>query len=58
MRGGQKLFEGKLSSLKHVKDDVREVKQGFECGIGVDGFESFRTGDVIEFYVKQRKEVE
>ncbi|MBI5053818.1 MAG: translation initiation factor IF-2 [Chloroflexi bacterium] len=58
MRGGQKLFEGKLSSLKHVKDDVREVKQGFECGIGVDGFESFRTGDLIEFYVKQRKEVE
>jgi len=58
MRGGQKLFEGKVSSLKHEKDDVREVKQGFECGIGVDGFESFRTGDIIEFYVKQQKEVE
>ncbi|MEK9163621.1 MAG: translation initiation factor IF-2 [Chloroflexota bacterium] len=58
MRGGQKLFEGKLSSLKHEKDDVREVKQGFECGISVDGFESFRAGDIIEFYVKQQKEVE
>ncbi len=58
MRGGQKLFEGKVSSLKHEKDDVREVKQGFECGIGVDGFESFRSGDVIEFYVKQQKEVD
>lgn len=58
MRGGQKLFEGKVSSLKHEKDDVREVKQGFECGIGVDGFESFRPGDVIEFYVKQQKEVD
>jgi len=58
MRGGQKLFEGKVSSLKHEKDDVREVKQGSECGIGVDGFESFRTGDIIEFYVKQQKEVE
>ena len=58
MRGGQKLFEGKVSSLKHEKDDVREVKQGFECGISVDGFESFRAGDIIEFYVKQQKEVE
>jgi translation initiation factor IF-2 len=58
MRGGQKLFEGKVSSLKHEKDDVREVKQGFECGIGVDGFESFRAGDIIEFYVKQQKEVD
>jgi translation initiation factor IF-2 len=58
MRGGQKLFEGKVSSLKHEKDDVRDVKQGFECGIGVDGFESFRAGDIIEFYVKQQKEVD
>ena len=58
LRGGQKLYEGKVSSLKHEKDDVRDVKQGFECGIAVDGFESFRTGDVIEFYVKQRKEIE
>ena len=56
MRGGQKLYEGKISSLKHEKDDVREVRQGFECGIGVDGFESFRSGDIIEFYTKERVE--
>ncbi|HLF01680.1 MAG TPA: translation initiation factor IF-2, partial [Anaerolineales bacterium] len=55
-RGGQKLHEGSVSSLKHLKDDVREVKQGFECGIGLDGFNEFKTGDVIEFYVKEQVE--
>ncbi|MBI3763254.1 MAG: translation initiation factor IF-2, partial [Chloroflexi bacterium] len=55
-RGGQMLFEGEVASLKHEKDDVREVRQGFECGIGVNGFDSFKPGDVIEFYVKERAE--
>ncbi|MBI3241619.1 MAG: translation initiation factor IF-2 [Chloroflexi bacterium] len=56
VRNGQKLFEGKISSLKHLKDDVREVRQGFECGIGLDGFESFKPGDVVEFYTKEQVE--
>jgi translation initiation factor IF-2 len=56
MRGGQKLFEGSVSSLKHLKDDVREVKQGFECGISLDGFNEFKPGDVVEFYTKQQVE--
>ena len=56
MRGGEKIFEGKLSSLKHEKDDVRDVRQGFECGIAVEGFESFKSGDLIEFYTKEIKE--
>ncbi|MEK7277318.1 MAG: translation initiation factor IF-2 [Chloroflexota bacterium] len=56
MRGGEKIFEGKLSSLKHEKDDVRDVRQGFECGIAVEGFESFKSGDLIEFYTKEVKE--
>jgi translation initiation factor IF-2 len=56
VRNGQKLFEGKVSSLKHEKDDVREVRQGFECGIGVDGFESFKPGDIVEFYTKEQVE--
>jgi translation initiation factor IF-2 len=56
MRGSQKLFEGTVSSLKHLKDDVREVKQGFECGISLDGFNEFKTGDVVEFYTRQQVE--
>ncbi len=43
-------FEGKLSSLKRFKDDVREVAQGYECGLSVEGFEDLREGDVIECY--------
>jgi translation initiation factor IF-2 len=43
-------YEGPLGSLKRFKDDVREVREGFECGIGVDGFSDIRQGDVIEAY--------
>jgi translation initiation factor IF-2 len=50
VRGKDTLFTGKLSSLKRFKDDVREVKQGMECGIGIDGWEGIEAGDVIEFY--------
>lgn len=44
------VFEGKLSSLKRFKDDVREVAQGYECGLSVEGFDDLREGDVIECY--------
>ncbi len=47
IRDGKKIFEGKISSLKHFKDDVREVKEGFECGISF-GFEDIKVGDIIE----------
>ena len=50
MREGKKVFEGKLFSLKRFKDDAREVKAGFECGIGVDGFEDIAEQDILEFY--------
>jgi translation initiation factor IF-2 len=56
LRNGVVLHEGKLSSLKRFKDDVREVQSGFECGIGVDGFEKFEEGDVIEAYLTERVE--
>jgi translation initiation factor IF-2 len=56
VREGQTLHEGKLSSLKRFKDDVREVQTGFECGIGVEGFESFVEGDIIEAYITERVE--
>ena len=47
---GEVLHEGKLTSLKRFKDDAIEVLEGFECGIGVDGFNDFNEGDVIEVY--------
>ena len=49
-RGDETLHEGKLTSLKRFKDDVNEVVEGFECGIGVHGFTTFEAGDVIEVY--------
>ncbi len=54
VRGGEVLHESKLSSLKRFTEDVKEVATGFECGIGVDGFNAFREGDVIEAYIKER----
>ena len=48
IRNGEVLHQGTISSLKHFKDDVREMATGFECGIGVDGFNDFQVGDIIE----------
>ncbi|MFH1281293.1 MAG: translation initiation factor IF-2 [Candidatus Omnitrophota bacterium] len=50
MRNGEVAFEGKISSLKRFKDDVRDVKEGFECGIAVGGFDQLLEGDIIEAY--------
>ena len=49
-REGETVFEGKISSLKRFKEDVKEVKSGFECGIGIDGFSDFEEGDILEVY--------
>lgn len=54
LRHGEKQFEGSLSSLKHLQDDVREVRTGFECGIGVKGFDAFKVGDVLESYTIEK----
>ncbi len=48
LRDGEKIFSGDLSSLRRFKDDVREVNEGFECGIGLDGFNEIKEGDIIE----------
>lgn len=50
IRDKKTIFEGKLSSLKRFKDDQREVKQGFECGVGIEGFQDIEVGDILEFY--------
>ena len=47
------IYEGALGSLKRFKDDVREVKEGFECGMSIEGFGDIRQGDVIEAYEVQ-----
>ena len=44
------VFEGKLGSLRRFKDDVRDVQQGYECGIGVENFSDLKLGDVVEVY--------
>jgi translation initiation factor IF-2 len=44
------VYQGKLGSLRRFKDDVREVQQGYECGIGVENFSDIKAGDVIEAY--------
>lgn len=53
-RNGNVLHEGKVSSLKRFTEDVRDVASGFECGIGVDGFNDFEERDILEAYVKER----
>ncbi|MDX2273512.1 MAG: translation initiation factor IF-2 [Cyanobacteriota bacterium] len=49
-RRGELVFEGRLDSLKRFKDDVREVAAGFECGIGVEKFQAWVIGDIVEAY--------
>ena len=51
MRGSEEIFSGEIGSLKHEKDDVREVRKGFECGIGVKNFSDFKENDIIECFV-------
>ncbi|MBI5366269.1 MAG: translation initiation factor IF-2, partial [Planctomycetes bacterium] len=52
-RDGKVLWEGKLGSLKRVKDDVKEVAEGFECGIKLDGHDDVQRGDVLETFAIQ-----
>ena len=54
MRGGKELHVGAITSLKHFKDDVREVATGLEGGLMLDGFNSFEEGDVIEAHRSKR----
>lgn len=49
-RGEEMIYEGKLASLKRFKDDVKEVKAGFECGLVFDGFDKMQVGDMVEAY--------
>jgi translation initiation factor IF-2 len=55
-RGEKQLHDGPITSLKRFEKDVREVQTGFECGVGLEGFQDVAVGDVIRFYVKERQE--
>lgn len=50
IRDGTVIYEGNVSSLKRFKDDVREVIQGHECGVGLDKFQDIKQGDILEAY--------
>jgi translation initiation factor IF-2 len=50
LRGGEKLWTGRLSSLRRFKDDVSEVKSGSECGISLSGYNDIEVGDLIEIF--------
>ena len=54
LRGGQNIYKGSISSLKHFKDDVREVNIGFEGGLMLEGFNGFEEGDVLEAHRSER----
>lgn len=56
LRDGVIVYEGKLGSLKRFKDDVKEVKQGYECGLTIDGFNDIKEGDIVEGYEMIEKE--
>ncbi|WP_277999021.1 translation initiation factor IF-2 [Moorella sulfitireducens (nom. illeg.)] len=51
IRDGVVAFEGRIESLKRFKDDVREVAQGYECGIGLEKYNDIKVGDIIEAYI-------
>jgi translation initiation factor IF-2 len=50
LRDNRVIYEGKIGSLRHFKNDVSEVRQGFECGIGIEKFQDIKVGDVIEAF--------
>ena len=50
-RGDEQIYEGSLASLKRFKDDVKEVKEGFECGLVFEGFDKIQEFDVVESYI-------
>jgi translation initiation factor IF-2 len=57
IRKGSVVVDSKISSLKRFKEDVREVTQGYDCGINLEGFEDYKEGDMIEAYTFEEQAV-
>jgi translation initiation factor IF-2 len=53
LRDNVVVHEGRIGSLKRFKDDVAEVRAGFECGLGLDRYQDVKPGDVIEAFTKE-----
>jgi translation initiation factor IF-2 len=53
VRDSVEVYDGVIGSLRRFKDDVREVREGFECGIGIENFNDVKVGDVLEFYRRE-----
>jgi translation initiation factor IF-2 len=53
LRGEEALHQGPISSLKHEKDNVPEIREGFECGVGLKGFEAFEVGDILQCFTEE-----
>ncbi|MBM3947462.1 MAG: translation initiation factor IF-2, partial [SAR202 cluster bacterium] len=47
LRAGKPVFQGTVTSLRHFKDEVREITAGMECGVGLDGFNEYEEGDIL-----------
>jgi translation initiation factor IF-2 len=54
LRNQQVIADGEIGSLRHLQDDVREVRQGFECGVSLKGFTEFEVGDMLECYIREK----
>lgn len=55
LRGEEEVYKGRISSLKHLKENVTEVKKDYECGIRLDKFKEFQEGDIIEAFVIEKE---
>ncbi len=55
VRNGEIVHTGKVTTLRHFKDDVKEIEKGQECGIGVEGYSGFQVGDLLEFFIKETR---
>jgi len=53
-RGSDLVFEGDMASLRHEKEDVREIRTGFECGVGFKNFNDIQVGDTLVCYVLEK----
>ena len=55
LRAGKEIYSGKVGSLKRLTEDVQEVRQGFECGLSIEGFVDYKLGDSVEFFVEEEQ---
>ena len=57
-RGTETVYEGVIASLKRFQEDAREVREGYECGVGIKGFKDYHVGDILVCYTIEKTQVE